>query len=97
MIAAMSKTNSADGYEVFRGLLKDFRLAKRLTQVEVARRLDLPQSFVSKYELGERRLDFVETAAVCEAIGVGFPQFSRAFSIKLAEDRARKTRRETWE
>jgi transcriptional regulator with XRE-family HTH domain len=31
-----------------------------LTQAEVARRLSRPQSFISKFETGERRLDFVE-------------------------------------
>lgn len=40
-----------------------------LTQRQLAERLDKPQSYVSKYELGERRLDFVETLEVCEACG----------------------------
>jgi transcriptional regulator with XRE-family HTH domain len=41
-----------------------------LTQVEVAKRLDVPQSFVSKYETGERRLDVIELRHVAEAIGL---------------------------
>jgi transcriptional regulator with XRE-family HTH domain len=39
-----------------------------LTQVEVASRLGKPQSFVSKYESGERRLDVVEFIAVARAL-----------------------------
>ncbi|WP_244168651.1 helix-turn-helix domain-containing protein [Mycobacterium malmoense] len=36
--------------------------------MDVAKRLDVPQSFVSKYEIGERRLDVVELRHVAEAI-----------------------------
>jgi transcriptional regulator with XRE-family HTH domain len=45
------------------------RAAAGLTQEEVAQRLRRPQSFVSKYETGERRLDVVEFVEVAEAIG----------------------------
>lgn len=41
-----------------------------LTQAQVAQRLKRPQSFVSKYESGERQLDVVEFVAVCKALGV---------------------------
>lgn len=41
-----------------------------LTQVDIAERLDKPQSFVSKYERGERRLDVVEFIDVARAIGI---------------------------
>lgn len=40
-----------------------------LTQQEVATRLKRPQSFVAKYEGGERRLDVIEFLAVARAIG----------------------------
>ncbi|WP_411037441.1 helix-turn-helix domain-containing protein [Shinella sp. BYT-45] len=41
-----------------------------LTQTEVGVRLGQRQTFVSKYELRERRLDAAEFVAVCRAIGV---------------------------
>jgi transcriptional regulator with XRE-family HTH domain len=50
-------------------LLVSRRAAAGLLQEEVARRLRRPQSFVSKYETGERRLDIVEFLEVAEAIG----------------------------
>jgi transcriptional regulator with XRE-family HTH domain len=50
-------------------LLVSRRAAAGLSQEEVARRLRRPQSFVSKYETGERRLDVVELTEVAEAIG----------------------------
>jgi transcriptional regulator with XRE-family HTH domain len=40
-----------------------------LKQTEVALRLQKPQSFVSKYERGERRLDVLEFGAIAEALG----------------------------
>lgn len=40
--------------------LVDARKADSLTQSELAEQLRKPQSFVSKYERGERRLDVVE-------------------------------------
>jgi transcriptional regulator with XRE-family HTH domain len=39
-----------------------------LTQQELADRLSKPQSFVAKYEGGERRIDVVEFVAICRAI-----------------------------
>ena len=50
--------------------LKAARKKAGLTQVELARRLGMYRSFVSKYEKGERRLDVIEFLAVTEAIGV---------------------------
>jgi transcriptional regulator with XRE-family HTH domain len=40
-----------------------------LTQHELAKRLRRPQSFVAKYEGGERRIDVVEFVTICRAIG----------------------------
>lgn len=41
-----------------------------MTQEQVAKKLKRPQSFVSKYESGERQLDVVEFVDVCVAIGI---------------------------
>ena len=47
-------------YRVFLERLRQARHDAHLTQVEVARSLRRPQSFVSKCESGERRVDVVE-------------------------------------
>ena len=52
----------------FLALLKGARKFAGLTQAEVAGRLRKPQSFVAKYENGERRLDVLEFVALCQAI-----------------------------
>ena len=54
---------------VLRTELRALRERHRLTQEEVARRLGKPQSFVSKYEGGERRLSMIEFIDVVRAIG----------------------------
>ncbi|MFC3123520.1 helix-turn-helix domain-containing protein [Pseudoroseomonas globiformis] len=51
-------------------ILKAGRLSADLTQHEAAAKLRRPQSFVAKYESGERRLDVVELIEVCEVIGL---------------------------
>ena len=37
----------------------------------------MAQSFVSKYENGDRQLDFIEVEAVCEAMGMSLRSFCR--------------------
>jgi transcriptional regulator with XRE-family HTH domain len=48
----------------------EFRREANLTQAELARALRKPQSFVSKYERGERRLDVPEFLRIVAALGV---------------------------
>ena len=59
----------------FRDLLVAARKKANLTQAELSSRLNRPQSFVSKYERGERRLDVVEFREVACALGVDPVQF----------------------
>ncbi|MBP2322645.1 transcriptional regulator with XRE-family HTH domain [Kibdelosporangium banguiense] len=65
----MDKSIYSAEYQRLCALLRDLRLEAGLTQVEVAEQLDEPQSFVSKYESAERRLDVVELRHVAEALG----------------------------
>jgi len=50
--------------------LLEARKKANLSQVELALRLKRPQSFVSKYERGERRLDVIEFRQVAVALGI---------------------------
>lgn len=65
----MPRSQHSVRYKRFCALLVEARKAKGLTQVEVAHRLGRPQSFVAKYEGGERRLDVVELLEVAEVLG----------------------------
>jgi DNA-binding transcriptional regulator YiaG len=51
-------------------ILKAGRNAAGMTQQQAAARLGRPQSFIAKYEVGERRLDVVELIEVCDVIGL---------------------------
>ena len=66
----MTRSIFTGRYERFRELIVEARKNAGLTQVELAKRLGKPQSFVSKYEIGERRLDVIEFVDVAAAIGV---------------------------
>lgn len=57
-------------HQLFRDLLRQVRRDAGITQKELAKKLGKPQSYVSKAEMGERRLDFIETMDYCAACGV---------------------------
>lgn len=57
-----------DLYARLREKLIEARRDSNLTQIEVACYLGKPQSFVSKYESGERRLDVIEFIKICKAL-----------------------------
>jgi transcriptional regulator with XRE-family HTH domain len=59
-----------NGYKRFRELLTEARKSADLTQTDLSKRLGRPQSFVSKYERGERRLDVIEFAQVARALEI---------------------------
>lgn len=66
----MQKTIHTQHHQRLRELLIEARKKADLTQAEVARRLAKPQSFVAKYEGGERRLDVIEFFQVAAALGI---------------------------
>ena len=66
----MAKSLHTQEYEYFRSLLVKGREKSSLTQVDVASKLDRPQSFVAKYEGGERRLDVIEFIQICTALDI---------------------------
>lgn len=53
----MPKSNFTNEYTVFREMLKSLRADSGITQSALSASLGMAQSFVSKYEMGERRLD----------------------------------------
>ncbi len=69
--------------EALLSLLVEQREKKGLLQTELASRLGKPQSFISKYENGERRLDVLELRQVCHAIGISLPAFIKLLEKKI--------------
>ena len=66
-----------DAQEKLRNLLRQIRVDAGVTQAELAGRLGVPQSVVSKYESGERRLDILELRQVCKALDWSLADFVR--------------------
>lgn len=66
----MSRALASPSHAVLRGLLVKARKDAQLTQQQVAAKLGVPQSYVSKYEKGERKLDVIEFVALCDVLGV---------------------------
>ena len=64
-------------YDRFRELLVKARKHSGLSQAALAKKLSRPQSFVSKYERGERRLDVIEFGEVARALNVDPLEFLR--------------------
>jgi transcriptional regulator with XRE-family HTH domain len=76
--AAMRRSRETQKRKV-RDLLRGLREAAGLRQVDLAARLKRPQSFVSKYESGEKTLDFLEVREVCHTLGVPLDDFVRRY------------------
>ncbi len=63
--------------EKLRKLLKELRAEEAgLTQTELSKALEKPQSYISKYENGERKLDYVEIREICQALGISMQKFN---------------------
>jgi transcriptional regulator with XRE-family HTH domain len=84
MASHINKNPHDPARERFRRLLRDLRERAKLRQVDVAERLGKPQSFVAKYEAGERRLDIIDTREICVALGVSLVEFSKLLERELS-------------
>jgi transcriptional regulator with XRE-family HTH domain len=65
----MSSPLHSTRYGQFRAALIQARKDANLTQEALSAKLSRPQSYVSKYERGERRLDVIEFLVIAEAVG----------------------------
>ena len=79
----MSKRNPLIAEAELQALLREVRTEAGLRQADLAEQLRLPQSFVSKYESGERRLDILELRQVCEVLRVPLQEFIRRLEERL--------------
>lgn len=86
----MAQSTHHRHYQAFLDLLKAWRAEAGLTQSEVGERLGNTQTFVSKVERGERRLDVVEFAEWCEALGLAAGSAFQQFLEVRAKSKDRK-------
>lgn len=86
------KSVFSNEYDIFRRCMIAARKEAQLTQETLAKYLKKPQSFVAKYENGERRLDVIEFLLVTCVIGVDpcdiIRKVEQAISKPSCEDEA---------
>ncbi|QDU42881.1 helix-turn-helix protein [Symmachiella dynata] len=71
----MEKSVFTREYTALLSLLRETRQAADVTQIELAEKLGQTQSFVSKVERGERRLDVIQLRTICNVLGTSLPAF----------------------
>ncbi len=81
------KSIYTDEYAAVLRLLKTARTKSGVTQIELAERLGQTQSFVSKVERGDRRLDIVQLRSILLEFGVTLPDFVRQLEAAISERR----------
>lgn len=64
-------------------VLRGMREEAGLNQVELAKALNKDQSFVSRYERGERRLDLVELADICKGCGTELSALIARYELQV--------------
>jgi transcriptional regulator with XRE-family HTH domain len=87
----MEKSIHSTRYAVFLKVLREARERAGLTQLQLARKIGETQTFVSKCERGERRVDVVELRTFCQAFGMDLRLFVAALEKAISE-RAGKVR-----
>lgn len=83
----MPKFIGSSEKEILQNLLKRYRLQTNLKQTELAEKLGQSQSFVSKYESGERRLDLLELLEICHALNITLTDFTSEFEQLINESK----------
>lgn len=82
----MLKTPYTTQYRTLLAMLRKARSGAGLTQIEIAKRLDISQSDVSKCGRGVRRIDVIELTLWVEALGCDFAGFLNDFYAQLKAD-----------
>jgi transcriptional regulator with XRE-family HTH domain len=79
----MTRSTHNPAYVVFLSLLRSERKAKGVSQVQLAETLGNRQTFISKIENGERRLDVVELLEYLEGVGADASDFVTRLKARL--------------
>jgi transcriptional regulator with XRE-family HTH domain len=72
-------------YELFLTLLKSFRKEAGVTQVDLALRLKITQSHLSKFERDELRIDLVQLRQLCMVLGNSLPALITRWAAELTK------------
>lgn len=81
----MPRPTHRQRYEIFLAQLREARLCAEITQAEAAKKLANTQTFISKCERGERRLDVVDLLDFLDAYGVSSAEFLAELKGRLRQ------------
>lgn len=81
----MPKSTFTTEYDAFCRLLRQVREEAGLSQNLAAKRMGVPQAWLSKCEHGQRRMDVLELWRVCEVVGIAPEEFMRRLGEALRE------------
>ena len=79
------KSIYTDEYAIVLRLMKAARKKSGVTQIDLAERLGQTQSFVSKVERGDRRLDIVQLRTILLEFGVSLPDFASQLEAEIVK------------
>ena len=84
----MQKSRQSPESKVLLEMLNQLRSSSDVRQIDLASKLEVHQSFVSKYESGERRLDLIELRRICNVLGTNVVDFVKEFERRVAQLRS---------
>lgn len=70
-------------WKIFREILRMERKSHNFSQESLAKKLGIEQSYISKTEIGDRRLDVIELLEYCDAMGLTLTDFVFRMEGKL--------------
>ena len=81
----MGKTLNSQEYRILLEQLYQLRVISEMRQQDLAEALGVHQSFISKVESGERRIDVIELRKICRCLNADFVDFITELEQRLNE------------
>lgn len=66
--------------------LRDARISESISQIELSKKIYRPQSYVSKYENGQRKIDPIQLIRICDALSIRASDLIRKIEKAVTEN-----------